>query len=175
MQKKNLIWFSIIIVIVLALFVINQFNNRFFKTKEEKVDEVITEEEYIYVYIHGQTKVSGVFYVPSNWIIANLIEMVGLKDEADLSNINLSKRLESGESYYIPSKGEELNNYNNGLLNINTATKSELESLPGIGSVLAERIIAYRKITPFKDIAEIKNVTGIGEAVFEKVKSFITV
>jgi len=61
-------------------------------------------------------------------------------------------------------------------LNINTATAQELKALPGIGPVIAQRIIEYRnEHGDFKSVEEIKNVPGIGEKRFEKIKDLITV
>lgn len=61
-------------------------------------------------------------------------------------------------------------------ININTASADELDLLPGIGPVYAQRIVDYRsKNGPFKTIAEIQNVAGIGPKTFEKLKGSITV
>ncbi len=61
-------------------------------------------------------------------------------------------------------------------INLNTATKDELETLPGVGASKAEAIIQYREeIGVFKNIEELKEVSGIGDALFEKVKDYITV
>ncbi len=63
-----------------------------------------------------------------------------------------------------------------GAININTATLEELDSLPGIGPAIGQRIIDYRtQHGPFRDIAEIQNVRGIGPATFERIKNLITV
>lgn len=70
---------------------------------------------------------------------------------------------------------KEQNNSMNELLNINKATKEELMTLPGLGESKALSIIEYRNNTPFTRIEDIKNVSGIGDSVFEKIKSFITV
>jgi competence protein ComEA len=65
---------------------------------------------------------------------------------------------------------------NNSLLNINNANARQLEELPGIGTVLAERIIEYRESNGvFRNIEEIKDVPGIGEKKFEAIKELITV
>ncbi|GEM_PF-1804812 len=60
-------------------------------------------------------------------------------------------------------------------VNINTATPDQLVKLPGIGKVLAQRIVEYRAKTPFKTIEEMKNVKGIGDKEFAKIKDLITV
>lgn len=62
------------------------------------------------------------------------------------------------------------------LININTANADELDSLPGIGAKKAQAIIDYRENTgTFKSITDIKNVTGIGDGIFEQIKDLITV
>lgn len=73
-----------------------------------------------------------------------------------------------------PSNSGSVSNYS--VVNINTATQTELESLPGIGPSLALKIINYRKDNgKFSSIEEIKNVSGIGESKFESLKDFIAV
>ena len=60
-------------------------------------------------------------------------------------------------------------------INLNTATKKELTTLDGIGDKKADEIIKYRTKTPFKKIEEIKNIKGIGDKLFEKIKDKIEV
>lgn len=63
----------------------------------------------------------------------------------------------------------------NALVNLNTASKEELMTLPGIGESKAELIIAYRNISKYENVEDIKNVKGIGDALFEKIKDYITI
>ncbi len=134
-----------------------------------------------------------------------LIKHGGVKEEADTEDINLAYRLEDGMKIHIPTKQEKRNsntinsvedtkekteNYvttSSGAnvkeekkdifkVNINTATQTQLETLPGIGASTATKILTYRKEKgKFKKIEDIKEVTGIGEAKFEKIKDSITV
>ena len=129
----------------------------------------------------------------------------GLRKDSDTSNINLSKKLTDEMVIIVYTKKEiqeeknkneivcpPCNNAcikeedekakiitdktNNTKININTATMEELQTLNGIGEAKAKAIIEYRnKNEKFKTIDEIKNVTGIGESAFEKIKDSITV
>lgn len=62
-----------------------------------------------------------------------------------------------------------------GAVNLNTATKKELMTLDGIGNKKAEEIIKYREKTPFKKPEDLKNIKGIGDKLFDKIKNNIEV
>lgn len=72
-------------------------------------------------------------------------------------------------------KTEESSSTSPSIININTATKEELMTLTGIGEAKADAIISYREKTPFSKIEDIKNVSGIGDSVYEEIKNHITV
>ena len=126
--------------------------------------------------------------------IADAIEMAGgLNNDADISQINLAYILEDGMKITIPNKNEKKENNNensnvivennikennkkDNIININNATQSQLETLPGIGPSIAIKIINYRnEHGKFKSINDIKNVNGIGENKFNKIKDLIKV
>ena len=96
-----------------------------------------------------------------------------------IESVNGEKKEEkTKESTKENSKKESNDNKNTQsetkLISINTATKEELQTLPGIGESKADAIIEYRKNKKFETIEEIKEVSGIGDALFEKIKDYIT-
>ncbi|MFN7035814.1 MAG: helix-hairpin-helix domain-containing protein [Bellilinea sp.] len=145
----------------------------------------------IAIHITGQVQQPGLYRLPAGSRVEDaLLAAGGLTRQADVDQINLAARLSDGQKLVVPEKGAILSlNYidptqstahsnedNLRLIDLNSATQQELESLPGIGQAKASEIIAYRqKIGRFVTIEEILNVPGIGSALFEKIKDYITV
>ena len=107
----------------------------------------------------------------------NLAEYVEDEQHIEIQSIvkEVDKTLDSGQNI---SDGNESDNSKNskGLININTASQKELETLPSIGEVTAANIIEYReKNGGFSNISEIKKVSRIGDKIFERIKDLITV
>lgn len=152
---------------------------------ENKENETPEVKNKIVVEIKGEVVKPDVYLLDEGSIIKDLIDIAdGLTDEADISNINRAKELSNHELiiiYNINDEDRDNTNYalendteSNNIININTATESELQSIPGVGEVKAKSIIIYReKNGGFKKIEEIKSVDGIGEKTFEKIKDFI--
>lgn len=147
----------------------------------------ITEQtdDLIVVYICGAVQESKVVTLKENSRICDAIDAAGgLSKDADLTNINLAYILEDGEKVYIPKQGEEyqtnstspnLNNSSN-KININKASQTELETIPGIGPSTALKIINYRETNgKFNKIEDIKKITGIGDSKYNKIKEYITI
>ena len=152
----------------------------------------------IYVYVCGAVVNPGVYALPEGSRMYEAVELAGgCLADADEAYHNFARAISDGERIYILSKeesaglslkerveGEEtVQNeqgtgalQENAMVNLNTATVEQLTTLPGIGESRAESIIAYRKkVGGFLDINEIMNISGIGEAMFEKIKDRITV
>lgn len=170
--------------------------DNFLDTNEDKNEK----ENSIIVHITGAVKKSGIVKLNQGARIYDAIEMAeGSLENADLAKVNLAYILEDAQKIYIPYIGEEsenteeqeyiTSNFGNnssiiqntnkgesGKVNINTANQTELETLPGIGTATAEKIIDYRnKNGRFNTIEDIQNVKGIGEAKYENIKESICV
>ncbi len=156
----------------------------------------------ISVYICGEVRNPGIYEAPQGAMLNDIIEDAGgLTENASVNNINLVYQITENMSIYIPSEDEIKNGFTGGdiirqdgvyvwgnssggssepggstlMVNINTAALDELKSLPGIGEVTAQAIIDYRNTTPFSAIEDIKNVTGIGDSKFNRIKDYICV
>ena len=217
-NKKNKILLIVIVAIVAIIsyyfifdrkeeWLNNQEQNLEIKEEIKTNDQIennsneqqLEKNENIIVHVSGAVNKEGIVELKNNSRIIDAIDKAGgLKDEADITNINLAYIIEDGMKIHIPSKEEkestiivesnidsgtveqsnEIKSNNNKKLkiNINTATKTDLETLPGIGESTALKIIEYRKKKgKFKLIEDIKQVNGIGENKFNKIKELITV
>ena len=134
----------------------------------------------IIVYITVAVQNPGVYQINPQSRVEALIELAGgLVPSADQTQINLAAKLYDGQHLIIPSQTEDLDNRiidDKHPLNVNSATLSELDLLPGIGEAKAQAIIAYRDRNGlFSKIEDIMLVPGIGVNLFNQIKSFITV
>ena len=167
-------------------------------TSENKTNVEI-QEDLVIIHITGSVKNPGIVKLKDGSRIEDAIEAAGgLTENADITNVNLAYVLDDGVKIRIPSITDEKNGDEQILeegsgeniieetnmtlgastkeVNINKATETELQSLPGIGASLASRIIEYRNQNgKFSKIDDIKNVNGIGDSKYDNIKDFITV
>jgi len=151
-------------------------------------------EKPIAVHVVGAVPRPGLYEFADGARVQDAIDAAGgLLAEADPGSINLAALLEDGQQLDIPyTAGSEPvpGSGSSGLplpteaptagaedlININTATAEELDSLPGIGPTTAQKILDYRVANgPFNTIEDIMNVSGIGPSTFENIKDLITV
>lgn len=135
------------------------------------------------VYVSGAVKSPGVYTLPPGSIVQDAVELAGgFAEGADASSINLAARLSDGQQVPVLLKGESRPSNTpqavatlSGPVNVNTASASELEALPGIGPVLAQIILQYRQEHgPFRTVDALLLVPGIGPATLDKIRGFIT-
>ena len=208
-QKIIIIILLIILACGFCYYVYTKDDNILENTVEENISNEIQENivntsevsnSKIIVHISGAVNKEGIVELEENSRVADAIEKAeGVKEDADMSKVNLAFVLEDGMKVYIPSVNEKSSNeqielvtkdigteeannvsstQNNkqAKVNINTATQNELENLPGIGPSTASKILQYRKENgKFNSIDEIKEISGIGEAKFNKIKDLIVV
>ena len=169
------------------------------------VNNVITNEnntndDIVIIHITGSVKNPGIVKLKEGSRIEDAIESAGgLTENADITKVNLAYVVEDGTKIKIPSASEEdigdediidsksgdniiieentvSSNNSTQTININKATEKEFETLPGIGPSLASKIIEYRNQNgKFESIEDIKNINGIGDNKYEKIKDLITV
>ncbi len=182
------------------------------KSNLETQEEVVETEEERYsddrilVHISGAVNKEGIVELKVGSRVADAIDKAGgIKEDADIEEINLAYPLEDGMKIRIPTKQEKskqtneiqeekIENYvttSSGVssevsedkkskektqVNINTATQTELETLPGIGPSTAIKIITHREEKgKFSKTEDIKEVSGIGESKYHKIKDLIRV
>lgn len=161
-------------------------NSEDFFTKETETED---KSDIIYVYICGQVLEPGVKECSEGTRLYELIEYAGgMTENAAPEMLNLADVLKDGEKVYVPAIGEYTDSAaaqnssgaggadNDGKININNATVQELMTLPGIGESRAQDIITYREQNgPFQSIEDIKKVSGIKDAAYNKMKELITI
>ena len=99
---------------------------------------------------------------------------INIPSKNESMNESTNEAINNTESYITKENSNSSNNTKTSKININSATQTELETLPGIGPSTALKIINYRKEKgKFNKIEDIKNVNGIGESKFNKIKEFI--
>lgn len=162
-------------LIILILITLSNCNNEITIPQNNQTNDITI--QYYYVDIKGEIILPGVYLVNSNCLIKDIIDMAGgLTPDADITNINLAEGISNNQMIIIPSQDKKIEQNNNKLININTATKEQLMQLESIGESKANNIITYRtKNGLFKSIEELKNVSGIGNEIYKKIKDFITV
>ncbi len=150
------------------------------------------------VHVSGAVMAPGVYEMREGDRVMDAIAAAGgVQADADLGSINLALRVQDESHYHIPALGEfpavsapestsaasssvrapsQRDSPSVSLIDLNTATGQELETLPGIGPVMAERIISYREVNgPFASVDDIENVPRIGPKTLESIRPLVTV
>lgn len=145
-------------------------------------DDLSTIEDHaIYVYICGAVSVPGVYELEAGSRIVAAVEAAGgFLPEAATEAVNLAEYLQDGMQIIVPTKeavesaAQKKAKEEKGLINLNTATLTELCTLSGIGEAKAEAILAYRtEQGAFGSIEQLKEVAGIGESLFNQIKNSV--
>lgn len=161
---------------------------------EQSENEAETEPVIIKVDVKGAVQVPGLFTAQAGDRVIDLISAAGsFTDKADKDKVNFAQIVEDQMVIYVPEIGEEdkgnledisvvssgnaaSKGTSEGRVNLNTATQEDLETLTGIGPSKAIAILEYREtVGKFKQVDDLKKVSGIGDKTFEKLQESISV
>ncbi|ENQ3104173.1 helix-hairpin-helix domain-containing protein [Bacillus cereus] len=150
------------------------------KKEKTKGTESKLQSKTILVDTKGAVNHEGVYELQSGARVKDAVEKAGgFLPEADITKVNLAQLVQDQMLIYVPKKGEALANgapLSDGKIQINIATKEQLEKISGIGPRKAENIIKYREQHgPFQKVEDLLEVDGIGEKSLEKMKDEIIV
>lgn len=128
--------------------------------------------DVLLVHVAGAVVNPGLVRLRPGARVADAVESAGgATSTADLTTINLARPVADGEQVLVPQLGENLT-ADAGLTNLNSASAEQLEDLPGVGPVLAKRIVQGR---PYGSVADLDQISGVGPALMSQLRDLVTV
>ena len=182
LQKRGLAIIALLVLVITALFVMRGSSQEVIAAPAPLEIES-SAMQTLMVVVAGAVINPGVYSLPLNARVFEAIKAAGgLKKGADTSDINQARILRDGEQIYVYPTTTSAGGVSrpavrkNGPIMINRATVKDFESLDGIGPVLANRIVSYRKINgPFAAVEDLLKVPGIGQSKFAQFKEKLRV
>jgi competence protein ComEA len=182
LQKRGLAIIALLVLVITALFVMRGSSQEVIAAPAPPEIES-SAMQTLMVDVAGAVINPGVYSLPLNARVFEAIKAAGgLKKGADTSDINQARILRDGEQIYVYPTTTSAGGVSrpavrkNGPIMINRATVKDFESLDGIGPVLANRIVSYRKINgPFAAVEDLLKVPGIGQSKFAQFKEKLRV
>jgi competence protein ComEA len=179
-QKRALLVIGSLILL-LSVFIVARGNSQ--PNEAMQVVPITISEPEIFVDVTGAVNKPGVYTLTGKSRVIDAIKAAGdSAPGADLSTINLARVLNDGEQIYVDStvvnsSGVRVSKaVRSGPININRATARQLDALDGVGPVIAQRIVDYRKINgSFLTIEDLQKVSGIGAAKFAQIKAKVRI
>jgi competence protein ComEA len=169
------------LLLLLSVFIVARGNSQ--PNEAMEVIPITIAEPEIFVDVTGAVNKPGVYTLTGKSRVIDAIKAAGdSAPGADLSTINLARVLNDGEQIYVDStvvnsSGVRVSKaVHSGPININRATARQLDALDGVGPVIAQRIVDYRKINgSFLTIDDLQKVSGIGAAKFAQIKAKVRI
>ena len=179
-QKRSLLIIGIVLIL-LSIIIVARGNTQVSAPIE--ITPITIAEPEILVDVTGAVNNPGVYTLTGKSRVIDAIKAAGdSAPGADLSTLNLARVLTDGEQIYVDATVVNSNGVrvskpvHSGPININRATARQLDALDGIGPVIAQRIIDYRKIHgSFLSIDDLQKVSGIGAAKFAQIKAKVRI
>ena len=180
-RQKRALLIICSLILVLSVFIVARGNSQ--PDEAMQVIPITITEPEIFVDVTGAVNKPGVYTLTGKSRVIDAIKAAGdSAPGADLSTINLARVLNDGEQIYVDSTVVNSNGVRvskavrSGPININRATARQLDALDGVGPVIAQRIVDYRKINgSFLTIDDLQKVSGIGAAKFAQIKAKVRI
>ena len=139
-----------------------------FKEQPSSITKISGE---IFVHVVGEVENPGLYELSGGSRVPDAIAFAGgMTGEAVQDSVNLARMLSDGEQVVVLAKSQMAGDQGQGFISLNRASASQLESLSGVGPALAGRIIEYReKIGSFADLSQLREVSGIGQKLFDSI------
>lgn len=196
--KKKIIGSAVILAILSLFLVVFYINSKPVEDISSNKEEIFKEQSSssntkeqsssnITVYINGEVKSPGVYKLEQDSRLEDLVKASGgFTNEANSYKLNLAKKLKDEDYVYVDRKldnenvqlkgGEQVKISENAKININTANKEELKTIPGVGDVTAQKIMDYREQNGgFSSVEDLKNIDRIGDKTLEKIRDKVDV
>jgi competence protein ComEA len=131
----------------------------------------------VVIHVAGAVRDPGLFTLPAGSRVADAVDAAGgARNDKALGSVNLARILMDGEQIVLDSTGQtaESGSAQSGMVSLNQADAAAFEALPGIGPVIAQRIVSWRDTNgPFRSIDELGEVAGIGDAILTQVRPLV--
>lgn len=139
-------------------------------------EEVVTVSGVINVHVVGEVNSPNLYTLDIGSRVSDAIKAAGgFTEDAIQHSVNLARTLSDGEQIVVHGPSEHGDSADSGLVSINRADATELDTLPGVGPALAARILALRaELGSFSDVRQLREVSGIGEKLFASIKDLVT-
>lgn len=152
------------------------------ESNSSEVKGVSDQKTAVFIDIEGAVQKPGVYEIESDKRLKDVVVKAGgLAKDVNMSyvskSLNMAAKIQDGMKIYIPFQGENSSDLQtsadtvSGLIDVNTASESELDKLPGVGPATAAKIVSFR---PYASLDELVNKKAVGEAVFSKIKDKIS-
>lgn len=151
------------------------------KKSASRETNISVSKSKVFVHVAGAVKKPGVYKIDEGSRVIEAINLAGgFTKEADKDSLNLAAKVTDSQKITVSFKSQAASiqsstSSDSALINLNTATEEQLDELPGIGETMAKRILEYREEKgSFSSVDELKEIEGIGEKKFAKLKEKVT-
>lgn len=171
--QRGKLLLALVALVAVGFWLINQDES---DPVESAASDPVSYSGVVQVHVVGEVEAPGLYELGLGSRVENAIEIAGgFTDQAIQHSVNLARVLSDGEQLVVLGPSDVDGAQETGLISINRASIEQLDKLPGVGPALAQRILDHRAtLGSFSDIRQLREVTGIGEKLFARIKDLVT-